>query len=475
MDFSSGMTVRLAFLADMSFPVLSIFSDFPVLKGDAMDNRWSVGVCTLSRRLLVALLCLMTAKAVADPLPLKRAVELALNHATTTEIAAADERHALASYREGRAAYIPQFILGAGLGKSWGYPLSLEGSAPSIFNFNSQSALFNPSLRQFVKAARSEWQATTLQSKDRRNEVIQDTVTTYLELNMWQQRLSRLQEEESAAMKLEEAMTERVKEGVESPLERTKARLAAARLRMRIAQAESSADVLREHLAKLTGLPRRFVEPVPDSWPAFPAVSQDSALAKQAEDNSPVLQAAEERARAQFLKAQGEHKASLPSVDFAAQYARLSTYNNYDQFFQPHSFRANNATVGVAIRFPVFNASQRARADAADADAVRAKRQVEAARNQVSEETLKLQRNVHQLEAAQEVAQLELEVASANLDALQTRVDAGTATPRDLGDSRAQVSEKFITLQDTTFELERARIGLLRSTGDLENWVKGGS
>jgi outer membrane protein TolC len=244
---------------------------------------------------------------------------------------------------------------------------------------------------------------------------------------------------------------------------------------MRIAQAESSADVLREHLAKLTGLPHRYIDPVPDSWPAFPAVSQDGALVKQAEDNSPMVQAAEERARAQYLKAQGEHKASLPSVDFAAQYARLATYNNYDQFFQPHSFQPNNATVGVAIRFPVFNASQRARADAADADAVRAKRQVDAARNQVSEETLKLQRNVHQLEAAQEVAQLELEVASANLDALQSRVDAGTATVRELGDSRAQVSERFITLQDTTFELERARIGLMRSSGDLENWVKGGN
>ena len=475
MDFSSVATVRLAFLADMFFGLLSVFSDFPVLKGDAMDNRWSAAVCIRSRGVLVVLLCLITGTAMAEPLPLKRAVELALNHATATEIAAADERHALASYREGRDAYIPQAIFGAGLGKSWGYPLSLEGSAPSIFNFNSQSALFNPSLRQFIKAARSEWQATTLQSKDRRNEVIQDTVMSYLELNMWEQRMSRLQEEESSATKLEEAVTERVKEGVESPLERTKARLAAARVRMRIAQAESSADVLREHLAKLTGLPRRYIEPVPDSWPAFPTVNQDSALTKQAEDNSPVVQAAEERARAQYLKAQGEHKAFLPSIDFAAQYARLSTYNNYDQFFQPHSFRANNATVGVAIRFPVFNASQRARADAADADAVRAKRQVEAARNQVSEETLKLQRNVHQLEAAQEVAQLELEVASANLDALQTRVDAGTATVRDLGDSRAQVSERFITLQDTTFELQRVRIGLLRSTGDLENWINRGN
>jgi outer membrane protein TolC len=58
----------------------------------------------------------------AEPLPLKRAVELALNHATATEIAAADERHALASYREGRAAYIPQATFGAGLGNPGAIP-----------------------------------------------------------------------------------------------------------------------------------------------------------------------------------------------------------------------------------------------------------------------------------------------------------------------------------------------------------------
>ena len=68
----------------------------------------------------------------AEPLPLKRAVELALAHSTTAAAANADEQRVFASYREARNQYIPQFVLGSGLGKSWGYPLSLEGSAPSI-------------------------------------------------------------------------------------------------------------------------------------------------------------------------------------------------------------------------------------------------------------------------------------------------------------------------------------------------------
>jgi outer membrane protein TolC len=137
------------------------------------------------------------------------------------------------------------------------------------------------------------------------------------------------------------------------------------------------------------------------------------------------------------------------------------------------SFQQNNATVGVSIRFPLFNASQRSRAQAADADALKATKQAEAARNQVSEETLRLQRSVSQMQAARDVAQLEYEIAQKNLTAVQTRIDAGTATLHDLDDAHSQASERFIALQDVTFELERSQVGVLRSTGDLEKWALG--
>jgi outer membrane protein TolC len=434
-----------------------------------MINRIGVGLCF--RRLVMGVCLCLSVQVVAEPLPLKRAVDLALSHATLAGIAAANTQHASSAYRESHDNYIPQVIFGSGLGKSWGFPLSLEGSAPSIFNLNMQSALYNPALRQFIGAARTEWQATTLQSKDQRNQVIQDTVLSYAELNKWEERIGHLRDEQAAAEKLEQALAERVKEGVDSPLEQTKARLSVARVRLRVAEAEGSADVLREHLAKLTGLKAADIMTVAESMPAFPEVSQDEDLAGRAEKNSPAVLSAQERARAQFLRAQGEHKSLWPSVDFVAQYARLAKYNNYSDYYK--TFQPDNATVGVAIRFPIVNLSQRARAQEADADAVKAARQAEAAKNQVSEETLKLQRTVRQMQAAQEVAQLEYEVAKANLDAVQTKVDAGTATIKDLGESRSQLSERYIALQDTTFELERARVGLMRSTGDLEKWING--
>ena len=419
---------------------------------------------------LIGMCGCLAVPASAEPLPLKHAVELALSHSTVTGIAAADVQHAYSAYRESRNNYVPQLVVGSGLGKSWGFPLTLEGSAPSIFNVNAQSALFNPALQQFVHAARSEWQAATIENKDQRAQVIQDTVLSYTELSKWQQRLAWLQDQEAAAHKLEQAMNERVREGVESPLEETKARLSVARIRLRLAEAQGSADVLQHHLAKLTGLNAADIEIVQDSVPAIPSPTQNDNPVERALKNNPAIAAAQEHARAQYLRAQGEHKTLLPSVDFATQYARLARYNNYDLFFK--TFDANNATIGVAIKFPIFSSVQRAHAQAADAEALKAKRQAEAAQNQVSEETLKLQRAVRQMEAAQEVAQLEYQLAQSNLDAIQTRLDAGTATLKDIGDSRMQASERYLALQDTTFELQRAQVGLMRSTGELEKWIQ---
>jgi outer membrane protein TolC len=406
----------------------------------------------------------------AEPLPLKRAVELALAHSTTSAIAAADDKHAREAVRELHANYIPQFTIGAGLGYSWGFPLSLEGSAPSLFNLNASSAIYNAPLVDAIRASRHEVQSVSASSKDRRNEVIQDTVISYAELSKWEERIAHLRTEQEAANKFEEAMAERMKEGVESALERTKAQLGAARVRLRLAEAEGSADVLREHLAKLTGMPSTAIETSNDSIPAFPRAAAEQDVATVADANPSVISAVE-HARAQFLRAQAEHKAFRPSLDFATQYARLAKYNHYDVFFA--HYEPNNASLGVVIRFPILNYSQRAKAREADADALKARKEAEAAKNKVSEETLRLQRTVRQMEAAEEVARLEYEISLAELDATTTRMDAGKATLHDLNANRAQMNEHFITLQDVTFELERARIGLLRTTGELEGWALG--
>lgn len=443
------------------------------------------GALTVSR---IAAILLVSVSALAEPVPLRRVVELALSHATGAAIAAANEQQAAATYRQLRDSYIPQVATGAGLGYSYGFPLSLEGSAPALFNITTQSALFEPSLRESIRAARADSAVAALNSKDRRNQIIQDAAQSYAELAKWEQRLSKLQEAADDANKIEAQVAERVKEGVDSELDQTKARLSSARVRLRIAEAQGAADVLRQHLSALTGLAATGIQTDPDSIPAPPPLPATEQETKDTASSNPSVESAVERARAQYFRAKGEHRALLPSIDFAAQYALLSRFNNYQNYYIPsrpcvtslgeflcvtNSFQQNNATVGVSIRFPLFNAAQRSRAQAADADALKASKQAEAARNQVSEETLRLQRSVAQMQAARDVAQLEYEIADKNLGAVHTRMDAGTANLHDLDDAQSQVSERFIALQDVVFELERAELGLMRSTGDLEKWALG--
>ncbi len=428
------------------------------------------GACV---RILFLLALAFPASLLAESVTLKQAVELALKHATGVNISAADEQHASASYRELRNSYIPQLNAGAGIGWSDGFPLSLEGAAPSLFNVTAQSALINPALKDFIRAAQSEIKVNSLRTKDQRNQVIQDTVLSYSELAKWERRLSGLRETHAEAEKMEAAVGQRVKEGIDSEVDGSKARLSVARVRLRIAEASGAADVLREHLSKLTGIPIASFEIDPESVPALPTAKQDENLPGKTTDANPTVQAAVEHAHAQYLRVAGERRALWPSLDFAAQYANLASYNNYERFYQKGSFQPNNATVGVAIHLPFLNYAQHARVQEAQSEALKATTQAEAARNQVSEETLRLQRSVTQMQAARDVAELEYEIAQKNIEAVRTRMTSATANLHDLDNAQAQASERFITLQDVTFELERSQVALMRATGDLENWALG--
>jgi len=427
--------------------------------------------CRTSVRLFVAVSFFWVAvSAAAEPLTLKRAVQLALTHSATMAQATADEQRVFAAYREARNQYIPQVVVGSGLGASWGFPLSLEGAAPSIFNVTAQSALINPALREFVHAARDENGAAALQTKDQRQQVTQEVVLTYTELVKWQGMRAELTKTYTDARNDQELIQQRIEAGVDGRTQEPKAQLATARARLRALEAQGAIDILRERLGRLTGMAGNSIETVPESVPALPEIKQDDDLLPKAANSSLTLQAAELRARAQAFRAKGEHRSLWPSVDFAAQYAVLAQYNNYDEFYK--KFERNNATVGVAIRFPFLNFSQRAHAQAADADAVRAKGDVQNARNQVSEQTLKLQNSVKQLSAAQEVAELEYRLAESNIETTNIRMTSGGANIHDAADARMEASEKYTAFQSANFELLRARIALLRATGDLESWVQ---
>ena len=431
----------------------------------------------IKRRLVLVSLCVLLAGAVlsagdnpsAEPLRFRTAIDLALQHSGLMSIAAANQLHARKAYEEVKNHYLPQLTVGSGLGYSYGFPLTLEGSAPSVANFTSQQALLNFSLKEFLKAAKIDWQASSFDVQDKRSEVILDAALSYAQLVNVTGKLRTLYEAQTAADKAQSVTEQRMNEGVDSKLDLTKSQLAAARIRLRIADAQGQSDVLREHLAKLTGLTPADVQPDADSVPSLPFISQEDNLGARAVANSPTVKLAEQKAEAAAARARGEHKATLPFVDIASQYAYLARFNNYDQYFLKYS--VNNLAAGLNIKFPFYNPVQKARAAQADADTVIARKQADLTRDQVSEDALKLQRSLRQLQAARDVAKLDWEVSQGEHEAVQARVQTGNANLREAQLSQLDMDDKYAAYLDTEFELTRSELHLLRLTGELENWA----
>jgi outer membrane protein len=409
--------------------------------------------------------------AAAEPLPFRQAIELATRHSAI--VSATEQIRAHQAYLEAVRMYIPQMTVGSGLANTFGYPLTIEGSAPTILSVNATSFLINPAHRETVHAAHAEWDATAFSREDRRQQAILDTAVTYTQLDRLITALHLVQQQEQEAMGAEQITEERVQAGVEPALELTRARLATARIRMAIAQVEGNIDTLRNVLGQLTGLPPADIETVTESVPQLPDINQGEDLASKAAAVHPGVKLAFAHAEAKQLAARAEHKRLLPAVDFIGQYGLFAKYNYTGAFFvfDPSKFQRNNGIIGVAVRFPYFNMSQRAHAAAAEAEAVQARQQAEDTKNKVSNEARKLQREVAQLAAAREVARLEYQLARADVDTVQTKVQAGTATLRDEANARLAEGEKYSAYLDASYQLEQTQMQLLRSTGELEKWA----
>src|SRR5437660_2718132 len=250
------------------------------------------------------------------PLAFHTAIELALKNSATTGLAQADLQRARWTVTQNRDIYLPQMVLGSGLGASYGFPLSLEGAAPSIFNVNFQGALLNGAQRSYIKAAKSDVEATTAQNADRRNDVVMETALDYIQLDLLESSLTIQREQQEAATRFQDIVSQRVQAGLDSQVEMSRAKLAGARTRLDIAQTQAAADQLRLRLSQLTGLPVNSIRTSTETIPELPAVAQDQDLPGEAVKNNPAVKVADAGAQAKEFRAKAERKQLYPAVDF---------------------------------------------------------------------------------------------------------------------------------------------------------------
>jgi outer membrane protein TolC len=399
-------------------------------------------------------------------LTLKRAIELALQNSTDIQVAKIQASVADRAALITKAQFLPNVYAGSGAGYSYGIPETPGGRAPAVFNVTYTEQVFNEPLRGQGKEQQEQAKAQKILMEDARNLTIVRTASAYLELVKVRHSAELLQKEEDSAEKILGVVQQRASEGLELPVEVTRAQLTKAQVAQRLLQLQGREDELETFLRSKCGIAAdQPVEVVAEDLPGA-AEQEGATLVAMAMQNNVDIQMAQSDVRAKEFRLTGEKRGYWPTLQLVSVYSLLSKYNNYDLYF--NHFQKNNYNAGIQAQIPLFSPSVKANVALAETNLAASKAALANKQNQVSADVRCKTRHVRESEAGKEVARLELQLVQQNLAQLQARFEEGKAALPEVEKARVDENEKWMALLDATFQRQQAQLDLLKTAGQLD-------
>jgi outer membrane protein len=397
---------------------------------------------------------------------LKRAIELALQNSREIQVAKIQGSVADHATQITKAQFMPNLYAGSGAGYTNGIPETPGGRAPSVFNVTYTEQVFNEPLRGQAKEQQEQAKAQKIALEEAKNRVITRTALAYLELGKVRHSLELLRTEQASAEKILQVTQERESQGFELPVEVTKAQLIKARVVQRILQLEERDDELEVFLRYQLGMPEtQAVEVMPEDLPGEAEQAGDNLIAAALTNNTD-LRLAESDVRAKEFRLKGERRGYFPTLELVSVYSVLAKFNNYSQFF--NSFQRNNFNAGIDMRVPIFSAQIKANIGLAKVNLDAAKATLTNKRAELSADVRQKTRKVREMDAAREVARLELQLAQQNVAVLQAQFGEGKLNLRDMEKARLDENDKWMAYLDANFEKQQAQLDLLKTAGQLD-------
>lgn len=401
------------------------------------------------------------------------AIDLALRNSHEVKMALADVDHAAAGASQARDAYVPTMVVGSSLGYSYGFPVG----QPTVVNATANSLVLSFSQPAMIRSARASLMAARASLRDKREKIVADAASNYIELDTDRRELEALDQQHSFGERLLEIERERNAAGLSSVMEVTQAELTNAQLELRRLHLQDHMSLIRLRLANLTGLTEDAITPESASIPGPPTPPAAADMNAILKTHNGALAAAEAEVRSkQNLAISDSRKEWRPQISFGIQYSRYAEFNNYAEYYL--RFQHNNFDVGIDMKLPIFDAQARDQAHASAADAVHAREQADLFRLQMSEQTRELSGSLAELRAQQKIARLQSDYAQENVDAVMTQIQNGTGnpnvtpiTPRDEQKARIEERHRYVQKLDADLQLMQAQIQLQRSLGTLEDWA----
>jgi outer membrane protein TolC len=400
-------------------------------------------------------------------LTLRQAVERALGENPDIALARLDEQKAAQSVRLAKAPFSPKIGVGSGLAYSSGFPMSIEGSGPSIFQARANQFIFNRQQSYLVAEARENVRGAGIASASKRDEIAFRTASIFLDAERAARLAEMARKQVESMQKIEQAVNERVKEGRELPIESKRATLNVAKGRQRLEQLAADQDAAERSLAVVLGFGADDqVQAKEQEYAAPPAPASEQAAVESAVNSSKELRRLESALIAKGLDIRAQKAARLPTVDLVAQYALFSKFNNYEDFFR--RFERNNGQIGMSFQVPLLPGPGVSAATAqAEADAARLRIEMNAARNRISLDARQAYQNLRRSETSRDVATLDLEVARDQTSVLLAQMNEGRASLQQVEEARFIENEKWIAFYDAQYAARKAAWDLQRQTGNL--------
>jgi outer membrane protein len=416
---------------------------------------------------LLLILLAANLKAEIHTLTLRDTVERASKQNPDIALARLDEQKFIEAVRIAKDPFSPRIFVGSGLAYSSGFPLSIEGAAPSVVQARASQYLFNRQQKYVIAQAREDARGAGIAVSAKRGEIAFRTASLFLDA----ERASRLshtaRKQVESLEKVEQTVRTRVEAGRELLLEQKRAALNLARSRQLVQTLEADQAFAEASLALVLGYAADDrVRPAEEDrpGPALPA-SEDAAVEAALESNKD-LRRLESQLAAKGLEIRGERAARLPHIDLVAQYGLFARFNNYEDFFR--KFQRHNGQLGISFQLPLLpGPGVRATVAQTEAEVAHLRLEFNSARNRIAVEVRQAFRDIRKAESAREVARLDLELAREQLSVNLALLNEGRILPRQVEESRFTENEKWIAFYDTQYTLERAQWTLLRQTGEL--------
>lgn len=400
-------------------------------------------------------------------LTLNQVAARALGQSPEALLARIEEQKAAEQVRGARDPFIPKIYAGSGLAYSYGFPMSIEGSAPSIVQTRAVASVLNRSQSLHLAQAKEQERGVAAGAQSRREQALAAAVDLFLAAERAARLAEAGQQQIASTQKIAEVVDVRVAEGRELSVESRRAALETAKARQRVADLEAHRDSIASRLAALLGYPTGDrVQPSREEriLPELAPSTQEAVRNALARNHD--LRRLESAIAAKTLEAEASRAERLPTLDLVAQYGLFAKFNNYEDFFR--TFQRHNAQLGVSVQVPLFaSTASKARAAQAQLDVDRLRIELAQTKNSISAQIEDRYRDLETATRKRQVSRLDLDLAREQLSIQMARMEEGRATLRDIEQARLADQEKWIAYLESQLETDRARLAILAATGEL--------